>query len=65
MNHVTGSFELNVKELEDNLGIMAHSSQCCASGTCEVNGRCKMTTITLCRDNRDPLKLIENYGPLI
>jgi hypothetical protein len=31
---ITGKHQLNAKELEDKLGVMAHTSKDCATGTC-------------------------------
>jgi hypothetical protein len=36
---ITGSFQLTAEELEAKFGLMAQTTQCCASGTCDVTVR--------------------------
>jgi hypothetical protein len=70
---VTGKHELNIEELEDKFGLMAASSKCCASGTCDaptiggyvggdVDGDNK--AINYEDDDTDAEILMSQYGPL-
>ena len=63
---ITGNHELSVKELEEKLGLLAHTSQCCASGThaSALPQDLSLPTISWENDSRDPVALKAKYGPL-
>lgn len=71
---VTGKHELNIDELEDNFGLMAASSHCCGSGTCDaptiggyVGGEVDSENnkeIDYEEDDTDAEVLMNQYGPL-